>query len=67
MLGSFFRVRDLPLQGDLLQEERLVFVYAPDAQAGRIVDILLKKQGHDSGSEMRISAFNSNLDRKDKI
>jgi hypothetical protein len=61
VLQPLVGVRDLPLQGHPIEEEGFLFRDAPQTQATDFVYILLIKQGHDAGANIRISGLNSNV------
>ena len=55
MLQSFVRMRDGPVLGHIALEESFGFFNFPNAQAGRIVDLLLKKNRHRTNLRFKIA------------
>jgi len=47
MLQSFVRMSNVPVLRNIGLKEFFGFFYFPDAQAGAVVDLLLKKNRHD--------------------
>ncbi len=48
MLQALVRMGNFSLQRNMLQKEILIFFYFPNSKLCGLVNILLKKNGHDS-------------------